>query len=172
MARGGRPPRRRIQLGGWSKARRIVVVRENPAVAPVGEQKRRRRDPYELRDRQGQVIDAHSPAPWSERIAVLVTSLDPRAFPTLCMPRQYRDRGDAENNYDELRKQWGWCGYTTKKLAPSRIMASLIALFYNWWNLYVRFYDEGHHREAITSRRALMQGVARQVQGVGSAPSK
>ena len=156
-----------IQLGGWSKARRIVVVRENPAVAPVGEQKRRRRDPYELRDGQGQVMDAHSPAPWSGRIAVLVTSLDPRAFPTLCMPRQYRDRGDAENNYDELKNQWGWCGYTTKKLAPSRIMASLIALFYNWWNLYARFYDEAHHREAITSRPALMQGVARQVQGGG-----
>ena len=38
---------------------------------------------------------------------------------------------------------------------------------YNWWNLYVRFYDEEHHREAITSRPALMQGVARQVQSGG-----
>ena len=35
-------------------------------------------------------------------------------------------------------------------------MANLIALFYNWWNLYVRFYDEERHREAITSRPALM----------------
>ena len=46
-------------------------------------------------------------------------------------------------------------------------MANLIALFYNWWNLYVRFYDAEHHREAITSRPALMQGVARQVQSGG-----
>ena len=46
-------------------------------------------------------------------------------------------------------------------------MANLIALFYNWWNLYVRFYDDAHHREAITSRPALMQGVARQVQSSG-----
>lgn len=46
-------------------------------------------------------------------------------------------------------------------------MANLIALFHNWWNLYIRFYDEAHHREAITSRPALMQGVARQVQGNG-----
>lgn len=44
-------------------------------------------------------------------------------------------------------------------------MANLIALFHNWWNLYIRFCDEAHHREAITSRPALMQGVARQVQG-------
>ncbi len=156
-----------IKLSGWSRTRRVVVVREKPAIAPVGEQKRRRRDPYALRDKQGQCMEGHSPAPWSGRIAVLVSSLDARSFPTLCMPKQYRDRGDAENNYDELKNQWGWCGYTTQKLAPSRIMASLVALFYNWWNLYARFYDEAHHREAITSRPALMQGVARQVQGGG-----
>jgi hypothetical protein len=50
---------------------------------------------------------------------------------------------------------------------PCRLMANLIALCYNWWNLYVRFYDEEHHREAITSRPALMQGVARQVHSGG-----
>ena len=61
----------------------------------------------------------------------------------------------------------GWNGFTTRKLAPCRLMANLVALFYNWWNLYVRFYDEEHHREAITSRPALMQGVARQVQSGG-----
>ena len=43
-------------------------------------------------------------------------------------------------------------------------MAAFIALVYNWWNLYVRFYDETHHREAITSRPALMQGVGRRVE--------
>jgi len=30
-----------------------------------------------------------------------------------------------------------------------RHTANLIALFYNWWTLYLRFYDEEHHREAI-----------------------
>ena len=69
--------------------------------------------------------------------------------------------------YDELKNQWGWNGYVTRKLAPCRIMANLIALFYNWWNLYMRFFDEMHHREAITSRPALMQGVARTVQSGG-----
>lgn len=155
-----------IKLTGWSKTRRVVIVRENPAIAPVGEQKRRRRDPFELSNETGKSGGGGlSAAPWSGRIAVLISSLDERDFPTLCMPKQYRDRGDAENNFDELKNQWGWCGYTTKKLAPSRIMANLIALFYNWWNLYIRFYDATHHREAITSRPALMQGVARQVQG-------
>ena len=46
-------------------------------------------------------------------------------------------------------------------------MANLIALIYNGWNLYARFYDEAHHREAITSRAALMQGVGRIVQSGG-----
>jgi hypothetical protein len=80
------------------------------------------------------------------------------------MARLYRERADAENIYDELKNQWGWNGYTTKELAPSRLMANLVALIYNWWNLYVRFFDEEHHREAITSRPALLGGVARQTQ--------
>ena len=83
------------------------------------------------------------------------------------MPRLYRERADCENNFDELKNQWGWSGYTTRKIAPCRLMANLVALFSNWWNLYVRFYDEEHHREAITSRPALMHGVARQVRSGG-----
>ena len=44
------------------------------------------------------------------------------------------------------------------------LIDNLIALIYNWWSLYVRFYDEEHHREAIRSRPMLMAGVGRQVQ--------
>jgi hypothetical protein len=46
-------------------------------------------------------------------------------------------------------------------------MANLIGLFYNWWSLYLRFYDEGHHREAIRTRPMLMSGVGRQIQSGG-----
>ena len=163
-----------IKLSGWTRERRVVIVREAPAIAPVGEHARRRRDHFaeELRGANGELLEVQSSAPWSGRIAVLITSLSKIDYPTTAMPKQYRDRGDAENNYDELKNQWGWCGYTTNKLAPSRIMANLIALFYNWWNLYARFYDEDHHREAITSRPALMQGVARQVQSSGQRTMK
>ena len=83
------------------------------------------------------------------------------------MPKHYRDRGDAENGFDELKNQLGWGGYTSRSLAPSRLMANLIALFYNWWNLYLRFYDERRHREAIRTRPMLMAGVGRQVQSGG-----
>lgn len=166
-----------IKLRGWSKARRLVLVREPLAQAPaadkavddktvVGGRVHRRRDPQALAGAQGKGWESIA-TPWSGKIAVLVTSLDEQNYPTLAMPRLYRERSDAENVYDELKNQWGWNGYTTRKLAPSRIMASLVALFYNWWNLYVRFYDSEHHREAITSRPALMQGVGRQVQSGG-----
>jgi hypothetical protein len=105
--------------------------------------------------------------PWSGKIAVLVTSLDEQAFPTQAMPKHYRDRADAENCFDELKNQWGWGGYTSRRLASSRLMANLVALFYNWWNLYLRFYDEKHHREAIRTRPMLMSGVGRQTQSGG-----
>ena len=160
-----------IRLSGWSKTRRLVLVRESPAQAPVGDKARRRRDPHAMKGAQGAGWDSQA-TPWSGKIAVLVTSLDEQSYPTVCMPGLYRNRGDAENVYDELKNQWGWNGYTTRQLAPSRIMANLGALFYNWWNLYVRFYDAEHHREAITSRPALMQGVARQVQSAGQSTVK
>ncbi len=69
--------------------------------------------------------------------------------------------------FDDLKNQWGWRGYTSRRLASSNLMANLIALFYNWWSLYLRFYDEGHHREAIRTRPMLMAGVGRQVQSGG-----
>ncbi|RYD29900.1 MAG: transposase [Verrucomicrobiaceae bacterium] len=175
-----------LTLQGWSRERRVILVREAPARAPAGggipeagsgavtsaaeaagKRKRRGRDRQSgLPNATGGGWDAR-PTPWSGKIAVLVSSLDAQTWPAASMPRQYRDRGDAENCYDELKNQWGWGGFTSRALAPCRLMANLIALFYNWWNLYVRFYDGEHHREAIRSRPMLMSGVGRRVQSGG-----
>ena len=149
-----------LRLSGWSRERRVVLVREKPALAPGGEHARRRRDHMEgglpgSADWKGVL------APWAGRIAVLVTSLDAQAYPAVVLARLYRERADAENIYDELKNQWGWNGFTTQKLAPCRLMANLVALVYNWWHLYARLHDGAHHREAITSRPALLGGVAR-----------
>jgi hypothetical protein len=157
----------RLRLSGWTEERRVVLVREAPARAPVKKRGRRgkNRQPF-LPQANGSGWDAQ-PTPWCGKIAVLVSSLDEENYPTEAMPRLYRERADAENNYDELKNQWGWSGFTTRKLAPCRLMANLVALFFNWWNLYVRFYDAEHHREAIRSRPMLMAGVGRQIQSGG-----
>jgi hypothetical protein len=149
-----------LRLSGWSRERRVVLVREAPALAPVGAQARRRRD-HLGGALPGSEQWSMNSAPWSGRIAVLVTTLDPVAYPAVALARLYRERADAENIYDELKNQWGWNGYTTRQLKPCRFMANLVALVSNWWHLYARLHDGAHHREAITSRPALLGGVAR-----------
>lgn len=159
-----------LRLSGWSCARRVVLVREAPAVAPVGAQARRRRDYHQALP--GSEHWPQESAPWSGRIAVLVTTLDANAYPAQSLARLYRERADAENIYDELKNQWGWNGFTTRTLGPCRLMANLVALVYNWWHLYVRLYDADRHREAITSRPALLGGVARLTRHSGQSTVK
>ena len=158
-----------LRLDGWTKTRRVILVRENPARAPIERPGKPRRG----KDRQSNLPNATGPGwdaqatPWAGKIAVLVSSLDERIHPAEAMPRHYRERADAENSFDELKNQWGWNGYSSKRLSSSRLMANLVALFYNWWTLYLRFYDEEHHREAIRSRPMLMAAVGRQTQSGG-----
>jgi hypothetical protein len=162
-----------LRLTGWSSARRIVIVREAAARAPVEENPAHRAAPGRRRGKDRSLLPGaeapgwQSAAPWSGKLAVLVTSLGATDYPAASLAKLYRERADMENNYDELKNQWGWNGYTTKKLAPCRIMANLIALIYNWWHLYTRLFDEEHQREAITSRPALLSGVARETRHGG-----
>ena len=76
----------------------------------------------------------------------------------------YRDRGDCENNFDEFKNQWGWAGFTTHKLKPCKVMARLIAIVANWWNVFCRLADPTAHREATTSRPAYMSIMGRIVE--------
>jgi len=96
--------------------------------------------------------------------AALVTSLD---LELLSVAQLYRDRGDSENSFDELKNQWGWAGFTTVDINRCQIMARLIALVYNWWTLYVRLADPEHHHEALTTRSLLLNAVGRQTQHAG-----
>lgn len=124
-----------LQLKGWSRLRRVILVREAPAVAPVGAQSRRRKDYLQPPLAQGPGWD-DQPSPWSGRIAVLVTSEErDGGYSSAASVNHYRQRADAENIIDEIKNQWGWSGYTTQKISPCRIMANLIALSYNWWHL-------------------------------------
>ena len=98
--------------------------------------------------------------------AVLVTSLDliqaggRPGDDVLALAQLYRDRADCENVFDELKNQWGWGGFTTHDLARCRLTARMVALVYNWWNIFVRLAEPDKHLEAITSRPLLLAGIA------------
>ena len=85
----------------------------------------------------------------------------------LTLAQLYRDRADAENNFDELKNQWGWGGFTTQDLARCRLMARMVALVYNWWTLLLRLAHPDQHFEAISSRPLLLHGVATQTRHAG-----
>ena len=145
-----------IQLSGWSRARRIVILR---------------------RALQGEVLltDEHQlslafvekdvPAKGYE-YAVLVTDLD---YEIRALAQLYRDRGDAENAFDELKNQWGWGGYTTHDLKRCQFTAMTVALAYNWWSLFVRLAHPKARLEAITSRPLLLSGIGRLTSHAGQA---
>ena len=59
----------------------------------------------------------------------------------------YRERGDCENLFDEMKNQWGWCGFTMRNLTASAIMAALVATVANWWNAFAWLGKEGAHHE-------------------------
>jgi Transposase DDE domain group 1 len=145
-----------LQLSGWSRARRIVVLR------------RRVRDPLAVTEsdsstEQAAFVGMAEVQPGCElyEYAVLVTSLSDEV---LSIAQLYRDRAEAENILDELKNQWGWTGFTTHDRQRCQIRARVIGLIYNWWSLYTRLAIPNRHTEATTSRPLLLHGVARQTQ--------
>jgi hypothetical protein len=143
----------KIQLQGWEHSRRVIVLRKQVPreVGVVADNKKTGQ--LELNFAEiGVDMNVYE-------YAVLVTSLkdDIRT-----LAQHYRDRADSENNFDELKNQWGWLGYTTKDLKRSGMMARVIALIYNWWTLFVRLIDPSQHTEALTSRPMLLHSVGKQ----------
>jgi len=140
-----------LQLTGWKKKRRVIVLRR----ALQG-------DVAISAKCKGQMafgfVEVDGTAKKYE-YAVLVTTLKDEV---LAIAQHYRDRADAENNFDELKNQWGWGGYTTKDLKRCGFMARIVALIYNWWSLFVRLAQPNKHLEAITSRPLLLHAVAKQ----------
>lgn len=138
-----------LQLSGWSRARRVIVLRR-PLTGEVLM--------TETDGEQAQLAFIESAVPTKRyEYAVLVTST---RYEILALAQLYRDRADAENTFDELKNQWGWGGFTTQDLARCRLMARMVALVYNWWTLFVRLAQPHKHFEAISRRPLLLHGVA------------
>jgi hypothetical protein len=146
-----------LRLNGWSRQRRIVLLRRKLArdLAIIDHT-----NATQLRLGFAEV--GPDQAVWE--YAALVTSLDSEL---LTLGQLYRDRADAENVFDELKNQWGWGGFTTQDLTRCRLLAATVALIYNWWSLFARLADPEHHREAITSRPLLLSAIARRTRHAG-----
>jgi len=144
-----------VRLAGWTNKRRIVILRRplrEDLVVAKRKGKGRRKAQMELDMgwvREGTVLYEN---------AVLVTSLEDDIF---TLAQHYRDRGDAENNFDELKNQWGWLGFTTHDHARSEMMTLFVALVYNWWSLFTRLSTPSKRAEAITSRPLLLHAIGR-----------
>lgn len=144
-----------IQLQGWDKPRRVAIIRRQL----------RKDDLLGIEyQKNGQQNLAFVDGPESLKLyeySILVTDLEDDL---LTLFYHYRDRADCENNFDEIKNQWGWGGFTTKRIKCCQLMARMIALVYNWWNLYVRLALPEKHHEAITSRPLLLSSVGRMTQ--------
>jgi hypothetical protein len=152
-----------LSLSGWSRARRVVVVRRAVKDTLVAEGKA-------MGKREKRQQSLHFAAPLQPvklwEYAVLVTNSD---YDLEGIGQLYRDRADCENGFDELKNQWGWGGYTTQDLERCNLSARAVALIYNWWSWYVRLAHPKTRLEAITSRPMLLAGVARLTQHAGQA---
>ena len=138
-----------LKLVGWDTARRVVLLR------------RKLKEPMVISERSatGQLQLSFAEVKGKAELweySALVTSLDDEV---LSLGQLYRDRADCENAFDELKNQWGWGGFTTHDLARCRLAARNVALIYNWWSLFVRLAEPGHHLEAITSRPLLLASI-------------
>ena len=141
-----------LQLSGWEKERRVVIVRRrlsNDNMIGVE---------YNSAGQQEMAFIDGPEDIKAYEYSVLVTDLEDDLVSIFY---HYRDRADCENNFDEMKNQWGWGGYTTQDIKSCQFMSRMIALVYNWWNLFVRLAIPEKHHEAITSRPLLLSSIGR-----------
>jgi len=155
-----------LKLSGWSKARRVVVLRrriKNDLALRANKKGRKGKSeseqlvlalPFDELQDNAQV--------WEYTVLVTDVKYDLAAIGQL-----YRDRCDCENGFDELKNQWGWGGFTTQDMHRSQVTARAVALVYNWWSWYVRAANPQARREALTSRPLLLAAVGRSVSHAG-----
>ncbi len=139
-----------LKLNGWSRERRVVVMRR---AIPVNARRQRKAPGWLLN-----LEEPVSTASWEYAVVVCSATLPLDAVPTL-----YAERADCENVLDELKNQWGLSGFTTKDLKRCKVMARLTALVCNWWNVFVRLAEPTAHKEALTSRPEILQVIATRI---------
>ena len=140
-----------LKLMGWTRSRRCIFLRRPAERTPSW--------PALPASTEFDFVQVFDQGACYEYI-VLVTNTD---LAVSAVAQAYRDRADCENVFDEIKNQWGCAGFVTQDLRRCRIMARLIALVYNWWNIFTRLAQPDRHLEAVTSRPLLLHAVGRLV---------
>ena len=146
-----------LKLAGWTRGRRVVVLRSAAKGEPEKDEKSAKAKGHKKGQQSLALTGASEPDKiWDYSVLVTNTAIDLVAIGQL-----YRDRADCENGFDELKNQWGWGGYTTHDIERCNLSARAVALIYNWWSWYVRLANPESRLEGITSRPMLLAGIAR-----------
>jgi hypothetical protein len=151
-----------LRLTGWSRSRRVIVLRrhikKDLAVVSQAQDGPKQLSFAELSDQ----VDVYE-------YSVLIPLLD---HEILSIAQLYRDRADAENNFDELKNHCtlkgikGWGGFNTQDRKRCHYMARITALIYNWWSLFVRLANPNQHTEAV-SRPLMLYAIGKQTRHAG-----
>ena len=126
-----------LKLQGWSASRRVVVTRL-------------------FRETKGDGCEELWDIP-EVKYQAYVTNLEPEQADSSQVVLCYRKRADSENVFDELKNQWGFEGFSSRKAVVAESASRLMLMVYNLWSLFVRVLSgrEGH-TEAVTSRYELL----------------
>ena len=151
-----------LRLSGWSRARRVVVLRRRIKndIAITAKNAGKRRGHH---DNNEQLVLAlpHDEVQDNAQVWEYTVLATNATYDIAAIGQLYRDRCDCENGFDELKNQWGWGGFTTQDMHRSQVTARAVALVYNWWSWYVRAANPQARREALTSRPLLLAAVGR-----------
>ena len=142
-----------LKLDNWNQARRVVIVRRK-----LSNESSLLLEKAGDKGQQSLALLTGEESIKAYEYSVLVTSLE---YDVVSLIDHYRHRADCENNFDEIKNQWGWGGFTTKDIKRCRFISRIVALVYNWWTLFVRMANPDNHIESITSRPLMMSAVGK-----------
>ncbi len=134
-----------VCLPNWSRARRVIFGRRLLGVLP--------------KEKNGTFWDETQ-----HEFEAYVTDLSNQEASAWQIVELYRNRADAENVFDELKNQWGFNGFSSRKRCVSELAARLLLLTYNLWNLFLRLISPKRHIEAAHGRRWFLLIAGRLVQ--------
>lgn len=133
----------RVQLPSWTRERRVVFTR------------RIQHDPFEAQ-----------PELWKRlryEYDAYVTDLPVATADATQIVLLYRDRGDCENLFDELKNQWGLGGFCSADAGVTEGAARFTLASAALWNLFLRLMEPERHVEAPTGRRWCLLMASRLV---------